>query len=66
MSHKEITVKLKVDADTPFRLKDKETLLKQISNLKAEDQNRIIAICKNPKALKGLADNWEMLQSMFK
>ena len=65
MPNKEITVKIIVDADTPVRLKDKEEILKRISNLPKEDQQRIITICENPKALKALADNWPMLQGMF-
>ncbi|HEX8269767.1 MAG TPA: hypothetical protein VF581_07735 [Flavobacterium sp.] len=66
MPDKVITVKLHIDADTPFRLKDKEALLKRISNLAADDQQRIIQICDSPKALQSLAENWQMLQSLFK
>lgn len=65
MPSKIIKVELKVDADTPHRLKDKETLLKAISNLEAEDQQRIIDIAKNPKALAALKENWTLLKGMF-
>lgn len=65
MATKTITVELKVDADTPARLVDKERLLTRISNLQADDQQRIIEICENPKALTALAKNWRMLKAMF-
>lgn len=60
-----ITVQVKVDDSDLSRPKDKEKVLTAISNLPQADQQRIIAICENPKALKGLSDNWAMLQSMF-
>lgn len=65
MPEKIIEVKLKVDADTPHRLKDKENLLKSISDLEADDQQRLIEIARNPKALKGLKENWTLLKGMF-
>ena len=46
-------------------LKAKENLLQRISDLPKADQERILKICDNQKALKGLADNWQFLQSMF-
>jgi len=60
-----IEVKIKVDADTPVSLKAKENLLLKISNLPQDDQQRILAICDNPKALKSLKDKWLLLKSMF-
>lgn len=65
MPEKIIEIKLKVDADTPHRLKDKENLMKAISNLEAEHQQRLIEIANNPKALKGLKENWTFLKGMF-
>lgn len=65
MATKIITVNVKVDADTMVSLKSKENLLKRISDLPQSDQERIIEICENPKALQGLADNWPMLLTMF-
>jgi hypothetical protein len=65
MPSKVITVVFKVEADTLVRVKDKVNLLQRISALPQEDQQRIIALCENKNALKGLADNWAMLQSMF-
>lgn len=65
MPSKIIEVKIKVDAATPVRLKDKETLLKAFSSLPAEDQQRMTQLMSNPKALKGLAENWQMLEPMF-
>lgn len=62
---KEIIVKIKVDDNDLSRAKDKEILLTEISNLPQADQQRIIAICQNPKALKTLADKWLFLKSMF-
>ena len=59
------TVIIRLKAATTFRMKDKVALLNNVSNLKAEDQERILKICNNPKALQGLAENWAMLQSMF-
>ena len=66
MLYNEVMVNVKVEADTPFRMKDKLQLLKSISELQAEDQHRIIEICKNPKALKAISEHWETLQPMFK
>lgn len=62
---KEITVTIKLDDNIPARAKTIEALLKRIHDLPQADQERIIAICENPKALKGLADNWQLLQGMF-
>lgn len=62
---KEITVVVKVPADVPARAKDKIEMLERFSNLEAEDQQRLTKIMSNPKALKGLADNWVMLEQMF-
>lgn len=58
-------VTIKVSADTPFRVKDKVKLLNTFSNIPMEDQERILAICNNPKALEKLAENWDFLQSLF-
>ena len=66
MINREITVTVKVQSDDMSRAKDKMEILKRISDLPAEDQQRIIELCRSPKALKGLADNWDMLQTMFK
>jgi hypothetical protein len=60
-----ITVTLKVKADNPVRMKDKISLLEKISNLPGADQERILKICENPKALKGLSENWVMLEGMI-
>jgi hypothetical protein len=65
MAEKTITVTLKVKADNPVRMKDKVSLLERFSNLPGADQERILKICDNPKALKGLAENWAMLESMI-
>lgn len=65
MPSKVVVVNVKVDASTMVSLKAKESLLQRISELPQADQERIIKICENPKALKGLAENWQMLQSMF-
>lgn len=62
---KELTVVVKVEADTPTRLKDKEKMLTAFSNLPSEDQERLTKLMTNPKALKGLAENWSMLERMF-
>lgn len=66
MPVKEIVVTVKIEASTPARAKDKAKLMQAISDLPAEHQQRIIALATNPKALKGLADNWTMLEPMFK
>ncbi len=66
MPSKEINFTLKLEADKPFRLKDKVQIIQSISELPSADQQRIIEICKNQKALKSISDNWEMLQTMFK
>lgn len=58
-------VTIKVHADTPFRVKDKIALLDNVSRLEIEDQQRILKICKNPKALQAIAFHWTMLESMF-
>jgi len=63
--HNEITVVLKLDADTPYRLKDKEKMLKTISDLPADDQQRILELASNPKALDKLKSNWQMLKSFI-
>ncbi len=60
-----ITVQIKVDDSDLSRAKDKEKVLTAISDLPQADQQRIIAICENPKALKALADKWAMLKLMF-
>ena len=65
MESKIVNVAVKVDADTMVSVKSKETLLKRISDLPQADQERIIKICENPKALQGLAENWQFLQGMF-
>lgn len=65
MPEKIISVQVKVSADTMVSLKAKENLLTRISNLPKADQERIIKICENPKALQGLAQHWDMLQGMF-
>lgn len=65
MASKIINVTIKVDADTPVSLKNKENLLLKISNLATDDQQRILSICDNPKALKALKDKWFMLKTMF-
>jgi hypothetical protein len=65
MATKIIEVKIKVDADTPVSLKSKENLLLKISNLPADDQQRILSICDNPKALQALKDKWLFLKTMF-
>lgn len=62
---REVTITIKIKADTVFRLKDKVTLLENLSRLSADDQNRILQITDNPKALKGLEKNWGMLKLMF-
>lgn len=65
MHSKVINVTVKVSEGTMVSVIAKEKLLTRISNLQQADQERILKICENPKALKGLADNWSMLQSMF-
>lgn len=62
---KEITLTIKIKADTPYRLKDKVTALETISRLDAEDMDRIVQICENKKALKALKEKWNMLKIMF-
>lgn len=62
---KEIQVTIKVSAETLVRLKDKETLLKAVSDLPTDDQNRILQLATNKKALASLKENWGMLQSLF-
>lgn len=62
---KEIQITIRIKAETVFRLKDKVTLLDTFSRLGADDQNRILQIIDNPKALKGLEKNWTMLKLMF-
>ena len=62
---KTIQVKITVKADTVVRMAEKEKMLTAFSELNAEDQKRLTEIMKNPKALKGLADNWLMLKAMF-
>jgi hypothetical protein len=62
---KEIQITIRIKADTVFRLKDKVTLLETFSRLGADDQSRILQIIDNPKALKGLEKNWNMLKVMF-
>jgi hypothetical protein len=63
---KEITITLKIKGDTPFRLKDKVNMFEKFSRLGAEDQQRMTEIMDSKNALKGLAENWKMLQQMFK
>lgn len=65
MVEKEIQITIRIKADTVFRLKDKVALLENVSRLNAEDQDRILQIINNPKALKGLEKNWNMLKVMF-
>ena len=65
MLEKEVQITIRIKADTVFRLKDKLTLLDTLSRLGAEDQERILSIANNPKALKGLEKNWNMLKAMF-
>jgi hypothetical protein len=62
---KEIQITIRIKAETVFRLKDKVTLLDTFSRLGADDQSRILQIIDNPKALKGLEKNWNMLKMMF-
>jgi hypothetical protein len=62
---KEIQVTVRVNEADKFRLKDKVAMLESFSKLPIEDQQRMTKIMKNPKALKGIADNEAMLESMF-
>lgn len=62
---KEITVTLKIKADSPFSLKTKVELFENISRLEQEDQERILEICNSNKALKTLKEKWSMLKMMF-
>lgn len=62
---KEITVVVKVEADTPARAKDKIKILKTISDLQAGHQQRIIELASNPKALEMLESNWETLKTLI-
>lgn len=63
MIEKEITIKIK--ATSPIDLKTKIDNLQTISRLDMDDQNRMIEIGKNPKALTALKDNWAFLKGMF-
>lgn len=65
MTSTEINVTLKISADTPFRLKDKVKLFEQISKLEQKDQEILLELAQNPKALKGIRDNKTMLLSML-
>jgi hypothetical protein len=65
MLEKEITITLRVKADSPFSLKSKVELFEKISRLDREDQERILEICNSQKALKSLKDKWAMLKMMF-
>lgn len=65
MQVKEIQITIKVHADTVVRLAKKEALLKSFSDLPAHEQDILTQIMNNPKALKGLVDNWEALKKMI-
>lgn len=65
MAWKELIVTVKVEADTPARLKDKVAMINAFSNLPADDQQRMTKIMSNPEALKLIADNEQMLESML-
>jgi hypothetical protein len=62
---KEITVTVKVKSDTIVRISKVEQMAKLFFELPVSDQERLTKIINNPKALKGLEDNWNILESMF-
>lgn len=62
---KEITVTLKIKADSPFSMKSKVELFEKISRLEQDDQERIFEICNSKKALQTLKEKWSMLKMMF-
>lgn len=65
MPQKDITVTIKVEAPNAIGIINKEKFAEAWSNLKADDQKRIFEIMKNQNALKGLKENWGLLQGMF-
>lgn len=66
MPQKDLTVTFKADAKNAIGLINKEKFIKAFNNLEADDQRRIAEIIGNKKALQGLAENWSLLQGMFK
>lgn len=62
---KDIQITFRVKASDVFRLKDKVEMFEAFSRLDAENQKNMTEIMKNPKALKAIADNKVMLQSLF-
>lgn len=65
MPEKDLTVTFTAEADNPLALRDKEKFVDNFNKLTADDQRRLNKIMSNPKALAGLAENWELLESMF-
>ena len=61
----EIQVSVKVKDTDTYRLKDKVAMIEAFSKLPIEDQQRMTKIMNNPKALKGIEENEQMLIDMF-
>lgn len=60
----EITVT--VDCESSKDKKAVETTIKKFAKLNVDDRSRIAQLIESPKALQGLADNWGVLEGMFK
>ena len=59
------TITIEAEVSGPVEKLAVTKSLKKLASLKADDRNRIATILENPKALKGLKDNWNLLESMF-
>lgn len=66
MPQKDLTVTFKADAKNAIGLINKDKFIKAFNNLEADDQRRIAEIIENKTWLQKLAENWSLLQGMFK
>lgn len=62
----EKTIKFMVPASNVFDVRKKTEVLQKFARLPMEDQARIEKLIDNSKALTGLKEHWDLLQSMFK
>lgn len=58
-------ITIEIDAADKMEAALIESKIKRIAKLPAADLDRFDQIASNPKALKGLADKWNFLKSMF-
>lgn len=57
-------VEITLDGNS-FQINEQKKALQKIVSLPAADRNRLLEIANNPKALKGLEENWSFLSSMI-